>query len=429
MIQIIKINFALVLCMLSLSGCANLYNSLFLKNDQSPERSMTEADSIEESGIRQLEGDTNLPRSKQGLQDACYDGWSSGTYEVTSSGKEIVALQEVRDCEGRFYALSLDNEGEVAVWDLERGLRRKMFELPQKVDTAVFSDSGRYIASAKGHRLIIFPLWAGLGEPLEFKRITSNIVSLAFDAEEHAILAGAADSNIYRWVFDAKNFANKARKDASGLDRYSGHATVVSAIAAHPYGRVFISADWNGVVKAWLTYDSDPYGGKYDKNLFGRRFFADVPVNKPLQRSDGERVDQLRVSENGKYFIVTTQDGMLELWQVRGLSKIAETKAHNGLIYGAAINKAGDEVATIARDGVLKFWHKERKQERLKNYELKLNSEQKLPGVRELMYLSDGRLVSGSLDGKVEVVTISPESLIVDRDDFIVEVLGDSDDE
>src|SRR5690606_29308945 len=117
------------------------------------------------------------------------------------------------------------------------------------------------------------------------------------------------------------------RKDSLYLERYLGHATVVSSIAYHPFGRVFFSGDWRGRLNAWLTYDSDPHEGRYDENIFGGLLFSEQARRAKAKRSGDKSIERLLVSSDGEFLFVATETGSLELWRVRGFRQLATVQA------------------------------------------------------------------------------------------------------
>ena len=407
-----------------LSACANLQLlDVFSESPQtvgtrvqpSGDRTEVGAEFMEDSTIRQPlvarkdAQSSNKPfveREQRTISEKCYNGWQDGTYTTSAARGHIKALQVVRDCSGRSFVLSLDSEGEVSVWDLRRKMRRRMFFLPEKPGVAVFSTNGAYIGISKGSRIIILPIMAGSKGPFELSKLAANAVSMAFDPEARSIIIGATDSKVYRWAFNPQEPLRGGRVGTAGLDRYHGHPSVVSAVAFHPYGRLFFSGDWVGNLKAWLVYGSDAYKGEYDENLFGTRFFANVPALKSAARNAGERIDRIKISQNGQFLVLSAQDGSVEVWQVRGLSKVVDIQAHDGMIYDIAISPEGDRVATIARDGMLKVWRKREKEGRLVEYELALEYEIKATNLRVLTFTKEAEIVAGSVDGKVVAISI-----------------------
>ncbi len=187
------------------------------------------------------------------------------------------------------------------------------------------------------------------------------------------------------------------------IERYSGHAGVVSAIAYHPFGRLFFSGDWSGLLNAWQPYDADAYEGRYDENLFAPMFLADVPVMEAGPRQP-ERIERMVISRDGKTMAVGLQTGLLQVWKLRGFKKVAEMQAHEGLLYGLAIGPSGERIATVARDGMIKTWILKRKQQREKAFELTGEGQAQVQGARLLQFLDDRRIMVGTADGRVMVV-------------------------
>lgn len=174
----------------------------------------------------------------------------------------------------------------------------------------------------------------------------------AFSVYKNAseILVGGADGKLYRW----SSPLDINIKDFDNFERYTAHSTVVSAVAFHPAGRVFFSGDWQGKFKAWLSYKEDEFGGAYDENLFGGRFFEDGSTVKDSGRSGGS-IEKIIVSPQGNFIILGFQDSMIELWKLRSFKKVLEFKANDlRLIDVDFVNE--DEFTTLTKDNVIRYW-------------------------------------------------------------------------
>jgi WD40 repeat protein len=135
------------------------------------------------------------------------------------------------------------------------------------------------------------------------------------------------------------------------LERYVAHQTVISHVQPLHTGRAFFSADWNGVLHAWLAYTADDQQGSFDKNLFGGRFFGDVGSFMTASRAPDRGITSIGLSHNGRRLALGTDDGYVEIWEVRGFEMIARAQTHTGRVIGTSLNADGSKVVSVGRDG------------------------------------------------------------------------------
>jgi hypothetical protein len=194
--------------------------------------------------------------------------------------------------------------------------------------------------------------WLPLTAPedrVTLEQFETRISAAVIQARTEAVILGGTDSRVYRWL-PSKGTVK------SSIERYIGAASVISAVAAHPKGRVFFSGDWSGGLNAWLPYDADVFEGRFDRNAFLGGLFSDQTPRQRGVRSDTVAISSILVFPSGEHLLVVLQDGRIEWWQMRGFRKVGEVQSHKGLIYHAALDAAGRRVATAGRDGVGKVF-------------------------------------------------------------------------
>lgn len=300
--------------------------------------------------------------------------------------------------------LSLDKKGLALVWSLSTGKSYKLEQLKGGgVQVASLTPDGKRLAYANKNEVTISDL--NSAETWNLNRMVSYVTALAWSPEADALLIGTADGQVYRWRFlmQGETLKDKERQ----LERYVGHGAPISALAYHPYGRVFFSADWNGSLNAWLPYDADAHAGEYDQNLFGSRFFAGNVER--MRTPSATRVEKLIVTGDGEFMVLALQSGALELWQVRGLKKTAEIQAHKGLIYDLAITPGQLLIATVGRDGVLKTWgvKDEIKEGQITStISLEKKSEVKISEARRIKFFSAEKIFAGFANGNIAEVKL-----------------------
>lgn len=327
---------------------------------------------------------------------------------------DIVGLHVLRDNEGRASALiTVSKDGLVLAWDMEAGKGHTIAKLNSPVTQSAFSPEKLLLALIIDSRLVLYQLKRGIVDLDRFKSVSSRVTSVAFEPGGASLVVGASDGQVYRLLLDEVE-----RRRHWTIERYTGHAGIVSAVAYHSLGRVFFSSDWKGDLSAWLAYDKDVHQGKYDKGILGNRFFQTYPDRKRAGRGEqSERIEVLRVSQNGAYLAAATQAGMLEIWKVRGLRKLTEIQAHPGLILDCAVGESEKEFVTAGRDGFVRFWSLKELRvddegyiesaDNLIQMKLEEEGEVKLPGVTTLRYLGSGEYLAGTDKGEIKVARLS----------------------
>ncbi len=68
----------------------------------------------------------------------------------------------------------------------------------------------------------------------------------------------------------------------------------------------------------------------------------------PRQQDRG--ITAVSISRNEKRFAVGTEEGFVEVWEIRGFVMSARFKAHNGRVLGVSLSDDGSRVASLGRD-------------------------------------------------------------------------------
>ncbi len=314
----------------------------------------------------------------------------------------VTGLFPLRTSTGAVALLSTDISGLVLSWDVGRGKAYELAHLPTQANLVDIAPDCDLLAYASRSSITLFSLAKKQVIAQLPRKVQGTITALSFSPTADAILFSSMDGNIYRWRFALT--PQRSSDEAKVFERYNGHPSAPLALAYHPYGRVFFSADWSGSLLAWLTFDvDDPFAGQYDENLLGERFFTDRAVRMRALRSDTTGIDNLVVTPTGEMLFAALQTGTIELWQVRGLSKIKEIQAHQGLIYDLAVSPDGKQLASAGRDGKLKLWSYQARGagEAKEAYDLLPLREFEVPQVRFIAFVGENRLFAGTASGAV----------------------------
>lgn len=238
--------------------------------------------------------------------------------------------------------------GEVGFLDTKLERLTPIAQFSRSVSGVAVDAEQAVLVGWSGNWLEWLPL-GSLEKTLALDRFDTRINAAVIQAGTEAVIFGGADSRVYRWL------PSKGPVKSS-IERYIGAASVVSAIATHPEGRVFFSGDWSGGLNAWLPYDADAFQGRFDRNAFLGGLFSDRTPRQRGARSDTVAISGILVFSSGDHLLAVLQDGRVEWWQMRGFRKMGEVQAHKGLIYHATLDAEGGRLATVGRDGVGKVF-------------------------------------------------------------------------
>jgi WD40 repeat protein len=287
----------------------------------------------------------------------CLDMKFEKNAAASSHVNEITALFVVP---GSGRMLSVDRRGVALVHRNGKlpGMKLPLPESKVDVDIAQLSLDCKYLALTHKAELEVYSL-DSFKPVAAFSRLRGRIMAIAFSPDSRTVVAARADGFIYRWKFLESPTGSQMVFDDRTLERYGGQASIPSSVLYHPYGRFFFGGDWSGNLSAWLNFDADPYGGKYDENLFAGRLFSEKQTRQLGTKGAGgagDSVEHLAVTPDGNLLLVGLQGGLVQAWRVRGFEKVSETQAHTGYLYDMALSSDGKKLATLGRNGSVKLW-------------------------------------------------------------------------
>lgn len=289
-------------------------------------------------------------------------GVGSPAEDLISKHSTEVKLLTDYDCgNGDLRLISVDRGGLALVWKLERGntnLARVIanYQLKAPVILVALDLQTGLVASYDGHSVWVEAIESAakaIEIPLEGG--ATRLASLAVMPGGLAVVAGGADGRIYQYLIDPHNGL-----DQTLPERYMGSSSVISSLAIHPGSRVFFSGDWNGGLIAWLQYRSSKFGGEISEELFKGRITSRGVTRINASVGGDDPVESIKLDSSGDFLVVTTQSGLLQLWQIRGFIKLGSIQAHSGLVYAMAVVRTADSkfprIATAGRDGKIVIW-------------------------------------------------------------------------
>lgn len=419
-----------LVCVVPLCSCSQI-QGLYIKDSlQQSKENQKSTTLIANQQVNQPKGgqgqDTSIVGNKSrgktedsaGGQTIC---WGKKVYlptfdalpTVSDHAAKVLELQILpsRPGEGANIVISIDAAGRVLLRRISAWSSPRLFAtLPAALDLVAINLDHLLVATASGKDVRIYSL-LNL-ESISLNRLESHVTSLDFSPTEPSLLMGGADGRVYRWNYCLPNRSVLGRGPERGVDRYIGHASVVSAVRYHPFGRFFFSGDWRGSFRAWLNYGADAADWQKDSGLSGHRFFTDRSTTLKIGRSDQERVARIVVTPNGRYVALAMYAGSIELWQVRGMRKVLEFQAHRGVILALAISPEGSAIASAGRDGRLKTWRISSEPGTLSSGSQYVAVEQESiewPQVESMTFVDENRLMAADVVGRVQLLRLSED--------------------
>ncbi|RMG40723.1 MAG: WD40 repeat domain-containing protein [Candidatus Dadabacteria bacterium] len=409
---IIRLITALVV--LSLSGCSIADTTVFPKALDSKSDSVAQqAKASQSSSVITLEDSSNNANS--GLIQSGNDNIPPSSRAVTEVNKakqksvpyplEMIGLFPYPGDSG---LLSLSRNGKLWKWDLSTGARREVFELKNYVEVGAYNRKAGILALSTGSDVYLLNInrHALINK---LSAVPARITTMAFQEREQTLLIGAADGRIYRWHY------NTGR---SRLERYIGHSSIVSAVVAHPYGKLFFSGDWDGGLNAWVAYEYREQPDLLSELIPGSQLQTELTTRVRARRRGDAGIEKLLITPNGEVLFVILQDGGIELWEVRGFSRrLYEKQVHRGMIYDAALSSDGSVLVTAGRDGFIRVWSYRKVKKGISQpakYVLKKLNEIRLENVSALILSGKHTLIAGTKNGRLLSVDL-PRSRETER--------------
>jgi WD40 repeat protein len=310
---------------------------------------------------------------------------------------EIIVLSE----KGAVYQGKLTKDRSI-VWQLIKNFKK----IPLAAD--YHQEKNALAIGFLGH-VLIFTL-DNPSKVISLPESRGRIQELAFHPNGSSILVALGGSTVYRWkyIFVSPDEIS-VQKKKKRIERYVGHSGVVSALTYHPSGKLYFSGDWDGTLFAWKTYDADIFEGQYDRNLFRGKYYLEEEERIPLVVAPGTRIEVLTVTKDGSCFALGTDEGLLELWRVRGLRKLA-VKVAQGNIVGIQFHPKEPLVFTLNRESTVIVWELVREYDArtlATTYRLILKDSNQILGARSIITLQNGNetfIAIATSNGKIVVL-------------------------
>lgn len=331
-----------------------------------------------------------------------------------SQGTDIIGLFAVSGPSSEFLSVAVN--GRISLWNLKSGKEKVLFSEGPAIAACDFHASSKLLAISQDSGVVLYDV--SLSRRLkQSPSLGTKAAALEFAPDGKSLLVGGEDGKVYRWRL--QNDLNIETVSKIEIERYIGHSAAVTALAYHPFSRMFFSADSFGSLAAWLTYDKDLFGGKYDERANQTTYYAEDGPRGVTSVAEATTVLSLRISKDGQNVFSALQDGRVEWRLVRGLQLVVVSKTNKGAIYDMQVSPSGKLLATVARDGVVRVWKPiplakagevpEGRKSVSEINDFKKNSlgylslvkEFPLEAARKLLFLSDSTLVVGESSGRL----------------------------
>lgn len=184
------------------------------------------------------------------------------------------------------------------------------------------------------------------------------------------VVAGAQDENLLRWNLETGEKTVIA-----------GHESWVQAVVFHPDQKQLLSADLNGVLKAWDYTAAAP-----------APLWSVTDAHAPWALA-------ATITKDGQKWITSGTDGRIRLWNVADGSAAGELKGHETDVYSLALHPNGKELASGDLFGNIFVWNLEtgelaRKLDAKPLHTRKDEFLADVGGVRSLAFNADGSLLA-----------------------------------
>jgi WD40 repeat protein len=315
----------------------------------------------------------------------------------------VLDIREVSSNPSR--VISLGSDGTIIAWNVRTGQARLVKNVDAAPSVGVFAKSAALVAYATPTGVAVTCI-TECSKTWRLSKIRARVSSLAFHENDSALLIAGSDGRVYRWRFVAEEEAASMDEKDRMLERYLGHQTMVNVVTALPVGRAFFSADWDGTLLGWLPYTADNFGGKYDRNLQSGGFFGShASVVRAIRKPD-RGISSLTIAADGSQIIVGSEEGAVEIWNVKGFTLAAQLATHRGRVASVSTNRDGSVVVSVGRDSVVSVLTAQNNPSYLIGQNalqktLTVSSSQRVENIKSALLLSSGDVLITTSTGNV----------------------------
>ncbi len=337
--------------------------------------------------------------------------WSSITLrslpEANKHSGPVLSAVENPGAPGQVVSIGAD--GSILGWDLKSYSGHRLASLPTPVSIAALGETKPLLASYNSDGISITCI-NSCHRSWKLSRLKIRPTALTFQGGDSALLIAGADGRVYRWRFMDEDKATTVLEQEKLLERYVAHQNIVSAVASHPFGRAFFTGDWNGTLFGWLPYTADVHGGAYDRNLFGARFYTDKITFVQALRKPDRGISSMSVSSSGERLGLGSEEGYVEVWEVKGFVQAAREALHSGRVLSVSFDTNGERIASVGRDMMVSVVTLKRdpmfgSAPDTTPWKLVRSTHQRIENAKDVIFLKSGNLLVTTSDGAVAEIS------------------------
>lgn len=251
---------------------------------------------------------------------------SRGSQRIRSFDPEGAQVRSILFLPGTNEFLTSDAQGKVTKWDLsDDGKNYSLIYTGNgPIDVmAVSPDAGWLACAEQTNSIRMIPL-GGNSEEYLLTGHSGKIRSLLFSYDGKSLYSAALDGRVLKWDLTAR----------TSVDITTGK-TFITSIDITTDNRTLAGISDRGEGFVWNT------GGKETGFTIA---------------SKGRKINSIRFHPGGDQLAVGYDDGLMELWDIPRMEKIAEFRAHDGEVTNIRFNSRSPQLATTGKDGTLKLW-------------------------------------------------------------------------
>jgi WD40 repeat protein len=202
------------------------------------------------------------------------------------------------------------------------------------IATGMFSNDAAFHPNTDKHNTIVLRDAITGGDVLTIQAGEGAVQSLAFSPDGQSLVSAANDQSITLWD---TNTGNKIRY--FDIHNYINDQEYANAVAFSPDGLSLATGGMNkepyyGVLRFWNVSDS---------------------TNK-LTIKEGQQINALAFSHNGKKLATANLDGKIRLYEVATGKKLAVFSGHKSNITSVAFSADDKTLASSGDDATIRFW-------------------------------------------------------------------------
>ncbi|KAJ8761569.1 hypothetical protein K2173_004345 [Erythroxylum novogranatense] len=215
-------------------------------------------------------------------------------------------------------------------------------------------------------------LWA-IGKPSSLMSLcghASPVESVAFDAAEVLVLAGASTGAIKMWDLE----------EAKMVRTLTGHRANSTAVEFHPFGEFFASGSTDTNLRIW-----------------------DIRKKGCIHTYKGhtQGISTIKFTPDGRWVVSGGYDNVVKVWDLTAGKLLHDFKFHEGHIRSIDFHPLEFLLTTGSADKTVKFWD-------LETFELIGSTRAEAAGVRSITFHPDGRTLFCGLDDSLKVYSWEP---------------------